>query len=103
MKRNQETLDSIWRKALVEINLKATRIVSNLYLGRVKVARRAFFADRISEADNQQAELFCIVQIYPELATVIGLPLEFPVTNLRHFKNLKRRPFTGTLILFYRQ
>ena len=62
-----------------------------------------FYADRTA--------LVCFISrmcdhckiIYPELATVIGLPLVFPVTNLWHFKNLKWRPSTMTLVSFYRQ
>ena len=58
MKRNRRKLECIWRDKLTD--KRAVRIATNCYLAKVKAARRSHFADWISEASNQQAELFLI-------------------------------------------
>lgn len=42
-------------------NLKAAKIAYNIYLAKVKTGRRTYLAHQISEAYNQQEELFHIV------------------------------------------
>ena len=54
-------LERRWRKNPTDYNRIAVKVASNLYLNKVKAACRSFFANRISEASNQQAELFHIV------------------------------------------
>ena len=45
----------------MENNLKAAKVASNLYIAKVEAARKAYFTVQISEASNQQVELFHIV------------------------------------------
>ena len=59
--QNRRRPESNWRQDLTGNNLKAVKIASNLYLSKIKAAERAYLAVRISEASNQQAELFSIV------------------------------------------
>ena len=60
MKQLRRRLECKWRKNPMDYNWTAVRIATNLYLAKVKTATHAYFANRISEASNQQAELFCI-------------------------------------------
>ena len=61
MKRIRRRLECIWRRTPTDYNKIAVRIATNSYLAKVKAARRSHVADWISEASNQQAELFRIV------------------------------------------
>ena len=62
LKRHRRRLERRWRKDPTDYNLIAVRVATNLYLSKVKAACRTYFANRISEAFNQQAELFRIVR-----------------------------------------
>ena len=42
-------------------NLNATKITSNIYLAKVRDIRKSYFTHRMSKAQDQEAELFCIV------------------------------------------
>ena len=50
LKQNGRRLESIWRQAPMLSNLKAAKIVSNIYLATVNATRRSYFTSRTSVA-----------------------------------------------------
>ena len=57
-------LECKWRKDPTDFNWIAVKVATNIYLVKVKAASRSYFANWISEASNQQAELFHICLLY---------------------------------------
>ena len=55
LKRVRRRLERKWRKDPTDYNWIAVKVATNLYLAKVKAAIRAYVANRISEASNQQA------------------------------------------------
>ena len=62
LKQVRRWLERKWRKDPTDCNSIAVKVTTNLYLAKVKAVSRVYLANRISEASNQQAELFCIVR-----------------------------------------
>ena len=74
MRRIRRQLECTLRRELMGYNKIAVRIATNRYLAKVKAARRSHFADWISEASNQQAELFRIVRNLSRIGLGEGPP-----------------------------
>ena len=60
-KQVRRRLERKWRKDPTVFNRIAVKVATNLYQAKVKAASRTYLANRISEASNQQVELFRIV------------------------------------------
>ena len=89
MKQLRRRLERKWRKNPTDYNWIAVRVVTNLYLVKVKAASRAYFAKRISEASNQQAELFRIVHDLSRIGLSDGPPPSFSPDQFAAFLKSK--------------
>ena len=84
----------------MDYNWIAVRVATNLYLEKVKAASRAYFANLISEASNQQVELFHIMCDLSGIGLSDGPPPSISPDQFAAFLNLKWRPSARSSLLF---
>ena len=89
MKQVRRRLECKWRKDPTDYNWIAVKVATNLYLAKVKAGSQAYFANRISEASNQQAELFRIVRDLSGIGPGDGPPPSFSPDQFAAFFKAK--------------
>lgn len=97
MKAARRQLESRWWKTLLDQNLAFVNKLSSKYASTIRAVKKIIYCKVISEASNQQAELFQVVHFFAETGLKRLQPNIYTYDRFTDFQELEYAHSTNTI------